>query len=384
MHNTRSHDAYYTPPFLADRVISTVTTIPKLIMDPSVGDGALLAAAAREWPGAQLVGLDIDGEQIARLRNQQSDWQVGRMNMFSPRSRSASRVWKRIERKVDLALLNPPFSYRGGASIPARFDGMEFRLSPSAAFISLSLSRLTPDGQLLAVTPAGALNLEKDADFWSRVASRFDVQEIDQFSSTAFRGTRAKSALVSVKAGREQSRHNSTAVLRPAIPAGRTCVEIIRGRVPVHTLNQASEGERAPFVHTTDLAPDGRSFGSTRLAPRTLATQGPLLAIPRVGRLRDCQVRVLPHEESVLSDCLFGIRAETTEGLAAAERAILTHISDLRDSYSGPCAPYLTVGRLNAFLAGIGFCAHHVRAGAPPNFRCDPTLSGASMSVAMA
>lgn len=368
-------DAYYTPPLLAERVANAVEGRPETVLDPSVGDGALLRTAERLWPDAKLIGLDIDAKQLRLLHHERRTWSLGRMDMFSASSRAASRLWSSLARNVDVALLNPPFSYRGGASFPATYAGRIYRLSPASAFVAHSLTRLKPNGQLIAVLPAGALQLEKDASFWADVRSQFDVRLVDSFSSTAFRGTRAKSDLVSIGGLSAQNRHDVDAVAPPVVHA---CVEVIRGRVPVHNLPAADGGERAPFVHTTDLAPAERLHNAVRLAPRGLATKGPLLSVPRVGRLRSEHIRILPQTEVVLSDCVFGLRTETRDELATVQRILLRHIDELGDCYSGPCAPHVTVRRLVDFLGRLGFCSHTTRASADPSFRYHSELPSQS------
>jgi SAM-dependent methyltransferase len=69
--------AWYTPPWLVEHVLDQVVAHrPRrpgangelTVLDPACGDGRFLAAAARRWPGAHLVGIDIDDGAIASAR----------------------------------------------------------------------------------------------------------------------------------------------------------------------------------------------------------------------------------------------------------------------------------------------------------------------------
>ena len=53
----------YTPAWLADemaRIAAIVSPNPRVAVDPGCGGGSLLRAARRQWPGATLIGMDLD------------------------------------------------------------------------------------------------------------------------------------------------------------------------------------------------------------------------------------------------------------------------------------------------------------------------------------
>lgn len=363
-------DAFYTPPSVAERLADAIVGSPKSVLDPSVGDGSLLVAASRRWPDADMYGLDIDGDQLKQNRQSHPHWNLGRMDMFSSRSRAASRIWNGLHGSVECAVLNPPFSYRGGQTVPATFAGRTYRLTPASAFVAHAASALSPSGQIAAVLPAGILSLERDAEFWLSLREHGTVHELETFSSTTFKGTRAKSTLVAVTMG------GSGATGPPAStrtsPTMRFCVEVVRGRVPVHRVSgMESVGSLTQFLHSSDLA---RQHPNDRvvLAPSHLGTVGPFVALPRVGRVRREQVRLVSHPAAVvLSDCVFALRAATDADLLSLERIVLDDLEDLQARYTGPCAPYLTLRRLSDFLGERGLCAHVVRASGDPEFpRC--------------
>ena len=375
----RTRDAYYTPEGLAKEVVAAASSTPRSVMDPAVGDGSLLRAATARWPDVHVVGLDVDRGQLNRTRAGHPGWSLGRVDMFSERSRAASALWQSSGSAIDLMLLNPPFSYRGGRSKRVTYEGEEHALTPASAFVALALTRLAPNGELLALLPAGVLSLERDAAFWSAVASERTVETIAQFASTAFAGTRTRSILVSLRPQRvPQLAEVVDLQLRPS-----HCVELIRGRVPVHALaERRGSGSSAPFLHTRDLSNLLNRATTESRGPVSLASQGPFVTLPRVGRVRAEHIKVISSPQAVvLSDCVFALRADSSAELVKLQELLLANIEALQLEYVGGCAPYLTIRRLVHFLAQRGYCCHHVAASSASQIVADEFGAHASADV---
>lgn len=356
----RRRDAYYTPEGLADELVNAASITPRSVMDPAVGDGALLRAASSRWPEAHLFGLDVDRSQLDRTRSNHPDWTLGRMDMFSERSRSASPQWGRRTNEIDLMVLNPPFSYRGGQSVRGFYNGADFALTPASAFTALAVDQLSPNGELLALLPAGVLDLERDARFWASLAEKRPVETVAQFSSTAFSGTRTRSVLVAIRP--VGATHGAEVIELPS--QASTCVELVRGRVPVHAVAREINGHvTAPFLHTRDLAKLTPNLSTGVTASASLATMGPLVTLPRVGRVRAEHIKLVDQTRPVvLSDCVFALRTANSAELRALRDLLFANLDALQREYVGACAPYLTIRRLRQFLRQRGYCCHHVPA----------------------
>lgn len=57
------HDQYFTPQTVANDICNALRALgiaPTRILVPGAGEGAFLRASAAAWPGAQILGLDID------------------------------------------------------------------------------------------------------------------------------------------------------------------------------------------------------------------------------------------------------------------------------------------------------------------------------------
>lgn len=106
-------DRHFTPDALAEIIVRELDERvyragyakvgrPRSIVEPSVGGGAFARAARKVWPGAHIIGVDIDPDAEGRAHVDEfveGDW-------------TCCREWPH----VDLSLGNPPFS--GTTAIP--------------------------------------------------------------------------------------------------------------------------------------------------------------------------------------------------------------------------------------------------------------------------
>lgn len=355
-------DQFFTPRWAADLVAAA---LPKdfcgAIIDPAAGAGSLLEAVEVSGRKSTLLAMDSDKQVVEDLRRRHPSWVISAADSLEDRSRSSSRAWRYARTAgVDWVVLNPPFSYRGGPAIRVEFGAFSGRVSPSAQFVAISLAELRPREGMIAILPDGVVRGEKYEAFWREVEKTYRITEVADLRNTTFEGARARCRilkLVTRKAGDIDQR--AIAVTRAdQIVAGCRCVEIIRGRVPRH-VSLRRGGARAPFLHTTDVN-DSQIRGSSRDAPRELATRGPAVLFPRVGNPTG-KVAILGQSLAVLSDCLIALRpleAGASE-LASRLRAEDLNLSQL---YRGTGAPYVTLRSLKDFLMERGFNASLVPA----------------------
>jgi hypothetical protein len=188
--------AWYTPPWLVEHVLDQVvahqpraasTTHHMTVLDPACGDGRFLTAAATRWPGAHLVGVDIDTGAIASARAKlgaDAELVVGD---------ALAREWG--ERRFDVVVGNPPFLNQLAALTtrgrrPALGGGPYADVA--AEFLALAVRLARPDGgtvgllqplSLLAARDTGAvrdlvLDLGEVAWCWWSPTSVFPEAEV--------------------------------------------------------------------------------------------------------------------------------------------------------------------------------------------------------------
>ncbi len=97
-------DTYYTPQPLADavcRCLAPALVEPRLILEPSAGEGAFVRAARAGWPGAKIAALDVRPE---------CGTPCARAGAMSYRTESFLDLDAERLARFDLVLGNPPYS----------------------------------------------------------------------------------------------------------------------------------------------------------------------------------------------------------------------------------------------------------------------------------
>lgn len=374
-------DAYYTPAWVADLVAASLPRHVSGVVDVAAGRGALLEAVSRAHPAADIFAMDIDRSATDFLRARHGGWTVAKGDATRRRSLSATRVW-RERGTIDAAVLNPPFSFRGGRRVRTAYQNAQYRLTPASSFVATALDVVGLGGSLVAVLPANTLHNSGDSQFWSEVRENYEVVSVLALGSSVFPGARTKTVVISVQPIADSSFNVQT----PDKPRRLTsapsclCIDVIRGRVQMHSLVAKDSG--AELVHTRHLRNSSVLASGVFLDP-DLASTRVVGLIPRVGKPDPTKIAFLPAgKDIVLSDCVFGFRAIDLRSAAMLKAMVESRFESIRDLYQGSCAPYLTVARLVRFLADLGFNPRHVPASGsaqPCSCRAETTVPVASV-----
>lgn len=187
VHPTIKHiGAYYTPETMADILADWVVQSGReTLLEPSIGDGALLraanACADRKFGCAanlRLIGCDVDNFAIARVRR----W-------LAPEHMLLSSDFFEIDPEyvapVDGVICNPPFT-RNHALPRARREELRRRFGIKGAaglwvpFVMHALRFLAPGGRLAVVVPGAAIFSHYGRNALERVCKQFAHVEIRQ------------------------------------------------------------------------------------------------------------------------------------------------------------------------------------------------------------
>jgi predicted RNA methylase len=341
-------DEFYTPAALAQRVAGAVSSDPRpglRIVDFAAGQGALLHAAAERFPESSLWAADISERSVRRLR-EAGGMSVSRCDFLDGASRSRARV-TRPDRRYDVALLNPPFSYRGHGGRSVDVLGVARRVSPAAAFVSVAASYLSADAELVAIVPAGTLTSDRDAVVWDALRLQGQVAVLDTFGRGTFPQMAARTVLVRLTKG---SLVVPTHMARPVRPL-RLDARLVRGCTPMYRVRA---GDDVELVHSTDIK-GGRAQARRVQAIRGRMLSGPAVLLPRVGRPSAGKIAVWTGDSSVLlSDCVVGLETKSDDDARRLQSLIVEDWADFALAWGGSCAPYITLRRLEAALAGLG------------------------------
>jgi predicted RNA methylase len=344
-------DRHYTPPALAASLIEAVSRpMPTVIADFAAGRGDLLRHAAQQWPTARIIANDLDSAAVRYLRRRWSAW-ITRKSDFLALTSPTQKLHE-FYGKVDLVLMNPPFSCRGASAHFVTFRDHAFRCSTALAFLIAALPFLSADGELLAIVPKGCLQSEKDSASWQVLRTMFHVSIVTEVARGVFSGCAVKSAVLRLSA---RSRFRLRVVPLPASGAIDGII-VQRGTLPLHraVLRRRKSVRLAfPFVHTTSLRNNAIENTPWTDARRSVVV-GPAVLLSRVGRPDQRKIAMLERGGAVvLSDCVIALRCVSDTAAIALTDKLISNFPLLSDAYGGTCAPYLTLTGLRAVLSAI-------------------------------
>lgn len=336
-------DSYYTPPFLADKLISFITpaNIARAI-DFCVGDGDLLKAVAKRYADIDLFGTDISDEALAKLSDKCPDWHLGECDFRN--DDSIGKVDFLKEGLFDLIVLNPPFTCKGGIVEKVLFDDQEFHVSTAMLFLMRALKYLAPNGGLYAILPISCVYSIKDRKAWTYLKNNYNACILDEPNKVSFTSKCAPNiALVYAGHYKVHGVEQVDSFQFSSLPV----TSVVRGSIRMQNLQYNNSHDSVSLIHTTNLR-NGKLVGLRRiLAGSMRMISGCGVIIPRVCNPNPNKV-VLFDDDLVyaLSDCVVFLKTNTSEEAEMLRNAIIDHWCDFLSVYKGTGAQYTTVERL--------------------------------------
>ena len=346
-------DAHYTPTAFAKSIVSAAAGLePKVVADLAAGRGDLLLEAEQHWPSATFIATDIDCESITYLSALRPYWIVGRCDLRNPRSRSACRALRNVKHSINLLLLNPPFSCRGGTKFSVTTSVGPLTASTAMSFLLLATEYVAKNATIVVILPLGCLTNIKDIQAWNYLKANYDVHHLGNGARGTFPRSAASTAIVRL------SPRGTVPIIRdnPVWSiSSKEQIEVIvtRGSCQQH---RAVHSDSSPIlVHYTDLRNGFVELNGRRGFGVHKCVRGPSLIIPRVGRITPGKVAILDHKERVmLSDCVIAITPREPEYLHHLRDRIVDNFGQLQANYVGTGAPFVTLRRLHATLHAMG------------------------------
>lgn len=334
-------DFYPTPATIASRVAAAASiAMPALVADFSAGDGSLLRAANARWPSAGVIATDIQSKLVRQIKVANPTWLVGTCNFLLERSVRSCKPLTGRQGKIDVVLLNPPFSAKGQVGVL----GGGPRSSIALRFLLRASAYASQEAEICAILPISCLYGEKDRNARSRLESDWSMDLVERLPRGSFPGCFAEAAIVRLV------RRPSGSETSAEIPSLVNQCTIIRGRVHVHTAKAKRGGPRVEFIHSTNLVNGRVSKSELQVAPVHVIT-GPAVLIHRVGRPSKSKICILEAGRRVqLSDCVIAIQAGDQGEVDSIFELLMSHYMVLKSAYIGTGAPFITVSRLNQLL----------------------------------
>lgn len=352
-------DEFDTPPLLAAELLRVAETLcenePRTVADFAVGTGELLGAAKLHWPRAAIFGCDISNDRVTRLARARTNWTVAQCDFLDRASRSSLSQLECVKTKVDLALLNPPFSARGGTRVEVHLDGQAVRCSPAMAFVLVASQYLSPNGNLVALLPAGVLQAERDQ------GARAALRQLGEFGAIPgttgkFPGGSLKVTIAYLKRG--QPTPHSTNPTAPNVDATQPRVRVLRGTLQTHELPTNGVREIIPLVHSTELQDNKLQVAQRGVSAGTRSLSGPAVLLHRVGLPRQDKIVYVPQSPPfAITDCVVALLCPNEHECLRLHRSLTEQFDLLERNYIGSGAPYITIRRIRSVLHGLGFAS---------------------------
>lgn len=340
-------DCYYTPSYLADKLISFVSKRKiNSVADFSLGEGQLIKAALRKWPNAQCFGTDISKTTIRVLANKYPSWTLGKCDFLKKKSRAQCKALSKINKGIDLILLNPPFSCVGGTRHKINLDGNNFFASTAMAFVVEALQYLSISGCTYAILPNSVAYSQKDSKLWEFLNRKYSVKILEESSAHHFEKSSSKVLLIAIsKSGAKpiaSQMYNET--------TRNNDIEIFRGKLGMH---KAIHNPKAKYflIHSTNLKDNQIKNVQLKCNNSTSKIVGPAVVIPRVGLPNPQKIAIIKTSEIyIISDCIIAIKTDTDNSAEELMACMLKNWETFDSLYKGTGARYITVEKLQKYL----------------------------------
>lgn len=327
---------------------------PLTLADFAVGDGSLVAAAVKRWPGISIFASDIDPELVTCLRLAHPQWRVDLGDMLDDQFHA--RLNSIPGSLFDVILLNPPFSCRGGMKISSRIANDVTVCSVAMAFVIRCLDHLSSDGEIVAILPSNSLHSQKDKEAWSIVTSSYAVSVVRNNDRNTFRGCYPNTTIVRISA--KHSNIPSGLYTFDKTPKARPLeMNIVRGTLQMPRFDASRETDgAAKMIHSTSLTPTGIINTKPVTPANRRILRSPAVLIQRVGKPYPHKIAAFTDTDTIVpSDCIIGLQLQSAENARYVEQFLRANWTLFEDLYSGTCAKYITVERLTNFLIECGF-----------------------------
>ena len=175
----RALGAYYTPAPLVAEALAGLPPLPAgaQVVDLACGDGAWLAEAQTRWPGAQLLGMDIDEPAVERAARRLPEAELLVADGLSHPLDS-----------VDLIVGNPPWGIGRGKRVRRGEES-------ATRFLLRALEVLRPGGRLCLLLPAAWLEVAAHREARDFLLHHAAIERLEYFGDV-FPGVLAPAALL--------------------------------------------------------------------------------------------------------------------------------------------------------------------------------------------
>lgn len=338
---------YYTSNNISELLLSNISIpFPRKVVELGVGDGSLVRAALGKWEESELIGCDIDPDNISSLKSEFPSIDLYLLNGLSS---NLDKDMKIGLNSIDVAICNPPYlplkkceeSLAIIRKANLQIDKKIGRITSDLVFLCQNLLFLKEGGELGIILPEGFICSHRFSEVRSSLLGNYHVRAIIELPEKVFKKTEAKTFIAVIKkrkkvnykvnlflANKEGDLVGKNRVWKRDVmqrmdfsfhtfdscSEERDCVktlndigaEIFRGAKSKKEL----ELSKSEFLHTWSLNKElsYKSFNDCSTHAKS-AIKGDIV-ISRVGKRCLGRVLVVESGSVPISDCLYVIRVQ--------------------------------------------------------------------------
>lgn len=347
-------DKHYTNKSLALDLISKVPSDfhPKLIADFAVGEGILLETAQEVWNNANFIANDICLDSVNALLSK--NWNLFNLDFLDYQNLQKSCI-SHYKNKVDLILINPPFSQKNGDFKSWDNSHLDIKSGIALNFLYNSLKFLKPNGYLLAILPEGCLISKRDELALKFLEENYETQIYTDKIASNFKKVKPNIFILRIRNAKPKTSiiKNENTFTSPE-HVRTVNIEIFRGKFQMYKLKNINVSKGIPLIHTTNLKNHEITLLNTQIVQDSKIINGPAIILPRVGNFKKEKICYLNQDTNVvLSDCLFAIFCDNKGNAKKIIDAITADWENFKKIYGGTGARYTTLEKLKRYLITV-------------------------------
>lgn len=343
---TKVFKQFFTPQKYSQIMIENLNiTLPKKVIDLSMGEGSLLKEAMRLWENSKYIGNDIDIDCCSNIKREYCEKIICfNENIF--KKATIKKITKDIG-KVDLCLGNPPFQLisqdTDTRQILKKYNldiyNKSVYIPAEVIFILQCLSILERNGTLSIILPDGFFVNNYLKNFRQFLLSNYKIEKIIELPNKIFDKTDAKTHILVMKNIKvinhniilkkngisksiqitykeavermDYSFYENTKKYTKHLPISNLNIKFLRG-TPRYLIKDIEDDY---IIHTTNLSKNKYFRNKLKTSDNLLsykykiAEAGDIL-LARVGTYCIGKVSIIESGYFIITDCVFIIRVK--------------------------------------------------------------------------
>lgn len=188
---------YFTPDKLAHFMVNIIPNATiKNVVDLSMGECGLLDAARGKWNDAKLLGADIDGRLVKKIRKKSPYIHIYQGDGLSS---DLAHNWEEYSsilsgNKFDLAIANPPFDFYNRKEW--NINNKKIQLPIEVRFLLKYIDIIRENGYICIILPYGFLSLDLYSELRQYLLSQMYILKIIKLFRGCFTSIDADTCLI--------------------------------------------------------------------------------------------------------------------------------------------------------------------------------------------